>query len=91
VQLTKAMASAWARDHIQVNAVLPGWIDTELTQAARRRSRASTSGWSPALPTAAGAPARTSRGSRSSWRARRPDFITGNGGIPVDGGYSVQG
>src|SRR5262249_57745239 len=36
VQFTKALASAWARDNIQVNAVLPGWIDTELTQRARR-------------------------------------------------------
>ena len=37
VQLTKALASAWARDNIQVNAVLPGWIDTELTIEARRQ------------------------------------------------------
>src|SRR5581483_10910459 len=36
VQLTKALACAWARDNIQVNAVLPGWIDTELTMGARR-------------------------------------------------------
>ena len=35
VQFTKACASAWARDNIQVNAVLPGWIDTELTRGAR--------------------------------------------------------
>ena len=36
VQLTKALASGWAKDNIQVNAVLPGWIDTELTRAARQ-------------------------------------------------------
>src|SRR5258706_457833 len=35
VQLTKALACAWAKDNIQVNAVLPGWIDTALTQKAR--------------------------------------------------------
>ena len=37
VQLTRSLATAWARDNIQVNAVLPGWIDTELTIAARRQ------------------------------------------------------
>ena len=30
VQLAKSMAVAWAKDNIQVNAILPGWIDTEL-------------------------------------------------------------
>ena len=36
VQLTKSLACAWAKDNIQVNSVLPGWIDTELTRAARK-------------------------------------------------------
>ena len=31
VQLTRSLASAWARDNIQANAVLPGWIDTDLS------------------------------------------------------------
>jgi 2-deoxy-D-gluconate 3-dehydrogenase len=31
VQLAKNMAVAWARDNIQANAVLPGWIETDLT------------------------------------------------------------
>ena len=35
VSLTKSLASAWAKDHIQVNAILPGWIDTELTKKRR--------------------------------------------------------
>src|SRR5579863_8090565 len=37
VQLTKSLATAWAGDNIQVNAVLPGWIDTELTKVAREQ------------------------------------------------------
>src|SRR5215208_1396408 len=37
VQMTRALATAWARDNIQVNAVLPGWIDTALTRGARER------------------------------------------------------
>src|SRR5256712_2933902 len=36
VQFTRACASAWAQDNIQVNAVLPGWIDTALTRRARQ-------------------------------------------------------
>jgi NAD(P)-dependent dehydrogenase (short-subunit alcohol dehydrogenase family) len=35
-----ARAIAWAKDNIQVNAVLPGFIDTDLT----RSGRAATSG-----------------------------------------------
>src|SRR5215831_6885011 len=37
VQLTKSLAVAWAGDNIQVNAILPGWIDTELTRDERRQ------------------------------------------------------
>jgi len=33
VQLTKSLATAWARNNIQVNCILPGWISTDLTKA----------------------------------------------------------
>jgi NAD(P)-dependent dehydrogenase (short-subunit alcohol dehydrogenase family) len=32
MQLTKALAVAWAPDGIRVNAIAPGWIETELTR-----------------------------------------------------------
>lgn len=35
VQFTKSCALAWAADRIQVNAILPGWFETELTDRAR--------------------------------------------------------
>ena len=86
-QLTKALAVAWA-PKIRVNAIAPGWIETELTKAAQ------------ADPTRSEAiVARTPFG-----RWGKPDdiggavvflcsegagFITG-AVLPVDGGYSVK-
>ena len=35
MNLSKALATSWAADNIQVNSILPGWIDTELTIGAR--------------------------------------------------------
>jgi len=32
VQLTKSLAGAWAEEGIRVNAIAPGWIETELTK-----------------------------------------------------------
>jgi 2-deoxy-D-gluconate 3-dehydrogenase len=90
VQLTKSMASSWARDNIQANAVLPGWIDTELTRRARE-----------IIPTLHDSVLRRTPAGR--WGAiddmagiavflasPASDFVTG-AAIPVDGGYAMQG
>src|SRR5437660_2971362 len=85
VQFTKACASAWALDNIQVNAVLPGWIDTELTQRARKEveglhdnvlRRTAAKRWGTVADMAGVAVFLASPAS---------DFVTGSA-IPVDGG-----
>jgi len=40
VQLTKSLAVAWAQDNIQVNAILPGWFMTGLTESIPQRDPA---------------------------------------------------
>ncbi len=88
VQMTRALATAWAKDNIQVNAVLPGWIDTDLTRTARRQveglherveNRTPAGRW--------GVPADMS-GIAAFLAGPGSDFVTGTA-IPVDGGYSI--
>jgi 2-dehydro-3-deoxy-D-gluconate 5-dehydrogenase len=89
VQLTKALASGWAKDNIQVNAVLPGWIDTDLTRTAREQIKGLNTMVLMRTPTGRwGAPADLA-GVAVFLAAPASDFITG-AAIPVDGGYSVQ-
>jgi 2-deoxy-D-gluconate 3-dehydrogenase len=90
VQFTRSCACAWAADNIQVNAVLPGWIDTDLTRRAREQidglhdrvlARTPASRWGAAADFAGIAVFLASGAS---------DFVTGTA-IPVDGGYSIMG
>jgi len=90
VQLTKSMAVAWAVDNIQVNAVLPGWIQTALTDNARTQvpglherviARTAAGRWGQPKDLAGIAVFLASAAS---------DFLTGTA-IPVDGGYSIAG
>jgi len=89
VQLTKSLAVGWAADGIQVNAILPGWIDTALTRTAREQlpglnervlARSPSGRW--------GVPA-DFEGIAVFLASEASAFITG-AAIPVDGGYASE-
>ncbi len=90
VQLTRSMATAWARDHIQVNAVLPGWIDTELTINARREVEGLHERVLARIPEGRWGVGDDMAGVAVFLASRASDYVTGTA-IPVDGGYSIQG
>jgi 2-dehydro-3-deoxy-D-gluconate 5-dehydrogenase len=89
-QLTRSLAAAWAADNIQVNAILPGWHDTDLTRSAREQiaglnelvlTRTPAGRW--------GAPDDLA-GAAVFLASAASDFVTG-ALLPVDGGYSARG
>jgi len=90
VQLTRALACAWARDNIQVNAVLPGWIDTALTQRARKDIPGLQENVLRRTPAGRWGEPQDLSGIAVFLSSKASDFITG-AAIPVDGGYSSQG
>jgi 2-deoxy-D-gluconate 3-dehydrogenase len=90
VQMTRALACAWAADHIQVNAVLPGWVDTDLTQTARRDVAGLHERVLARTPAGRWGAASDFAGIAVFLASAASDFVTGTA-IPVDGGYSVQG
>jgi len=90
VQLTKSMASAWAADNIQVNAVLPGWIETDLTAGAKREVPGLNENVLRRTPAKRWGTIEDMAGVAVFLASAASDFVTGTA-IPVDGGYSIQG
>jgi 2-dehydro-3-deoxy-D-gluconate 5-dehydrogenase len=89
MQLTRSLAVAWAADNIQVNAILPGWIDTDLTVRARADIPGLNERVLARTPAARwGVPADLA-GIAVFLAGGASDFITGTA-IPVDGGYSAS-
>ena len=85
--MTYTLALAWAKDNIQINAILPGWIDTPLTISARKdfpglddfvRDRTPAGRW--------GVPADFA-GAAAFLASKASDFVTGEF-IKVDGGFA---
>lgn len=86
-QLTKSLAGKWADDDIRVNAVAPGWIETEMTQGLREAperseailGRTPMKRWGKADEV----------GNLVKWLlSEEASFVTGSI-YPVDGGYKA--
>jgi len=89
VQLTKSLAVAWAKDNIQVNAVLPGWIDTDLTRRARKDVAGLEERVLARTPAGRWGCSDDLCGIAVFLASAASDFLTGTA-IPVDGGYSAM-
>jgi 2-deoxy-D-gluconate 3-dehydrogenase len=89
VQMARALAVAWAKDNIQVNCILPGWIDTDLTKTARAQVPGLNERVLERTPSGRWGSPSDFAGIAVFLASRASDFITGTA-IPVDGGFSVQ-
>jgi len=89
VQMARAMAVAWAKDNIQVNTILPGWVDTDLTQKARDQVQGLHEKVLARTPAQRWGNPDDFAGTAVFLAAPASNFITG-AAIAVDGGYSVQ-
>jgi 2-deoxy-D-gluconate 3-dehydrogenase len=89
VQLTKSLASAWAIDNIQCNAVLPGWIDTDLTRQARKELDGLNERVLARSPSGRWGRTEDFAGVAVFLSSGASDFVNGTA-LLVDGGYSIQ-
>jgi 2-deoxy-D-gluconate 3-dehydrogenase len=89
VQLTRSLAAAWAKDNIQANAILPGWINTDLTKSAKVQIPGLDQRVVARTPAGRWGEPEHFAGIAVFLASAASDFVTGTA-IPVDGGYSIH-
>ena len=87
--MTRGLATAWAADNIQVNAILPGFIDTEMTATARAQVPGLEQAVLARTPAGRWGKPRDLSGLAVFLAAPASDWITG-ASIPADGGFSIR-
>lgn len=90
VQLTKSMAVELAPHNIQVNAIAPGWIETDMTAVVRENAELSEFNAMilARTPAKRWGLAEEVAGAAIFLASPAADFVTG-ATLPVDGGYSI--
>jgi len=89
VQMTRSLAVAWAPDNIQVNAILPGFINTDLTRQARKEIQGLEERVISRTPTGRWGEPDELIGVAVFLASHAADFVTGVA-LPVDGGFSIM-
>lgn len=89
VQLTKSLAVAWANDDIQVNAILPGWIATDMTAPIRNDMQDLYDSIVARTPAGRFGEPEECAGTAVYLASGASSFVTGQS-IAVCGGYSVS-
>ena len=87
VQLTKTLAVAWAKDNIQVNTILPGWIHTDLTNGIKTNFSQRYDHILSRIPEGRWGEPEDIAGTAVFLASNASDYVTGVS-IPVDGGYT---
>jgi 2-deoxy-D-gluconate 3-dehydrogenase len=90
VQLTRCLAVAWAQDNIQVNSILPGWINTDLSAVGKRDVPGLNEAVLARTPASRWGEPEDLAGTAVFLASHASDYLTGVA-IPVDGGFSVKG
>jgi len=89
VQLTKSLAAAWASYEIQVNAILPGWITTDLTAGMREKFPDLVEAIDKRILSKRWGNPEDLAGTAVFLASSASDYINGIV-LPVDGGYSIS-
>ena len=90
LSLSRSLAVAWARDNIQVNCILPGFIDSGLSAAGKRDVPGMEEGVKARTPAGRWGDPADLAGTAVFLASPASNFVTG-AAIPVDGGYAAQG
>ena len=89
VQYTKSCAIAYAKYNVQVNAILPGWIVTEMTDEFGRLFPDRYAAIEGRTPAGRWGEPQDLAGTAIFLASDASQFVSGVS-IPIDGGYSVQ-
>jgi 2-deoxy-D-gluconate 3-dehydrogenase len=89
VTMMRNLAVAWAPDNIQINAILPGWIDTKLTRQARKDIPGLAEGVESRTPMGRWGDPKDLIGAAIFLASPASDFVTGVS-LRVDGGFSIS-